>query len=74
MGKLTRKGEIVVRVYGTNWRDVTICTGLHADKTTEPPPHGGKPHTILSAAGRTDVSRSKGTPDRSDVLSRIIGR
>jgi hypothetical protein len=58
MGKLARQGQIVVRVYGKNWRDVTICTGPHSEKTTMAPPHGGKPHTVITATGRTKTLQS----------------
>jgi hypothetical protein len=51
-------GRIVVRVYARNWRGVTICSGSHAGKTTQPPPHGGKPHLILTADGRTGRTAS----------------
>lgn len=48
--KLVAQSQIVVRIYGNNWRVVTICTGPHAGKATMPPPHGGEPHTVLDAA------------------------
>jgi hypothetical protein len=52
MKKLTSQGLIIVRIYGANWRDVIICSGPHSEKTTLPPPHGGKPHIVLRATGR----------------------
>jgi hypothetical protein len=51
MKQLAREGRIIVRVYGNNWRDVVICGGPHAGKATMPPPHGGKPHTLIDATG-----------------------
>jgi hypothetical protein len=55
MKVLTRQGRIVVRIYGKNWRDVTICTGPNAEKTTMPPPHGGEPYMVINATGRARV-------------------
>jgi hypothetical protein len=52
MKKLTNQGRIEVRVYGNNWREVRICIGPNSGKATMPPPHGGQPHLILTAAGR----------------------
>ncbi len=52
MRRLTRHGRIIVRIYGHNWRDVVICEGPHADKSTMPPKHGGRPHTIIDLAER----------------------
>lgn len=47
--RLTRIGHVTVRVYGHNWRDVTITkTG----KTTQPPPHGGQPYVTIDLNGR----------------------
>lgn len=64
--KLTKHGQIEVRVYGSNWREVKICVGPSAGKTTMAPPHGGQPYLVLSAAGRTP-RRS-----REDVLSGLF--
>jgi len=50
--QLIRKGLVTVRVYGHNWRDVLILQGPHAGKATLPPPHGGKPHTVIDKAER----------------------
>ena len=54
MRRLTRQGRIIVRVYGNNWRGITICTGPHANKSTLEPPHGGKPHLIIDLAERAE--------------------
>jgi hypothetical protein len=53
MKNLTRQGRVVVRLYGKNWRAVTICTGTNTDKTTMTPPHGGEPYLVITATGRT---------------------
>jgi hypothetical protein len=55
--RLIRDGRIIIRVYGGNWRDVTLCTGAEAGKSTLPPPHGGNPYTILDAAERARRDR-----------------
>lgn len=52
MRKLVQEGRLVVRIYGNNWRDIEICEGPLAGRTTLPPPHGGKPHTVLDRGGR----------------------
>lgn len=50
--QLIRRGQITVRIYGNNWRDVVILEGPHAGKVTLPPPHGGKPHIVIDQAER----------------------
>jgi hypothetical protein len=52
VGRLVKQGRIVVRIYGNNYRDVTICVGEHAGRTTQPPAHGGPPYLMLDAQGR----------------------
>jgi hypothetical protein len=49
---LVRQGRIVIRVYGGNWRDVLICAGRQAGKSTAPAPHGGRPHIVIDATER----------------------
>src|SRR5260370_13330253 len=46
---LTREGRLTVRVYGNNWRDVTICSGPHAGKTSIPPPHRANPYLVIDS-------------------------
>ena len=50
--RLVRSGMITIRIYGHNWRDICILSGPHAGKLTMPPPHGGKPHTIIDLEER----------------------
>jgi hypothetical protein len=52
VGRLAKQGRVVVRIYGKNYRDVLICTGEHAGRITQPPPHGGAPYLMLDAQGR----------------------
>lgn len=47
--RLISQGRIVVRVYGHNWRTVTICSGPQAGQVTLGPPHGGLPYRLLEA-------------------------
>lgn len=49
---LVRQGRIVIRVYGNNWRQVSLTAGTHDGKSTQVPPHGGKPHTVIDIAER----------------------
>ena len=50
--QLIRRGLVTVRIYGNNWRDAVILNGPHARKATLPPPHGGKPYTVLDQPER----------------------
>jgi hypothetical protein len=52
IGRLVKAGRMIVRVYGHNWRDITICTGHQAGKATIGPPNGGDPYILIDEAGR----------------------
>ena len=51
--KLVEDGLITVRVFGQNWRDVTMLTGKNIGKKTLPPPHGGKAYIVIDQAERS---------------------
>jgi hypothetical protein len=52
MQRLAREGAIVVRLYGSNYRDVCICKGPHKGKATLPPAHGKLPHIVIDQEER----------------------
>lgn len=60
--RLVRIGAIVVRIYGGNYRDVTICKGPHEGQTTAPPAHGGAPYLIVDQLGRRPFTAGPDLP------------
>jgi hypothetical protein len=57
---LVRENRIVVRVYASNWRDITICEGPHKGKATLPPSHGNDPYIVIDAAERARRDKEGG--------------
>jgi hypothetical protein len=49
---LVRQGRIVIRLYGGNFRQIVICTGETAGKSTKGPSRRQNPYAIIDAAER----------------------